>query len=67
MVDHQKMIADTVETIDIAPVSGHFGRRLRAHLFVEDAIAQRLRGIDLGGIRRQPDLQGFESNVDNGL
>ncbi len=46
--DHQKMVAEFVEAVEVAPLGAHLGRRHRRHLFVEDAIAKALRRLDLG-------------------
>ena len=47
-VEHQQVIAHLVERIEVAALRRHLRRRMRRHLFVEDAIAQRLRGVDFG-------------------
>ena len=65
MVDHQQMIAIASKRSKSRRRARHLRRRLRAHLVVEDAIAQRLRGIDLGSVLRQPHLQRFETHIDD--
>ena len=47
-VDDEKVIADLVEVVEVAPLLAHLRRRNRRHLFVEDVIAQTLRLLDFG-------------------
>ena len=57
MVENEKVIAVVVKAVHIALSAGHFRQRPRAEPFIEYAIAQRLRGIDVGRCFRQPHLQ----------
>ena len=47
----------TVEIVVVAATGQHVGRRHGAQLFIEDTIAQELRGFDLGGGLRQAKLE----------
>ena len=46
-VDHQEMIANLVELVEIAARFAHGRRRQSGHFLVEDAVAQALRRFDL--------------------
>ena len=55
-IDHQKVVADLIETIKIPTLGLCLGRRYCGHLIIENAIAKRLRGLYLfGGIRQTSD------------
>ena len=56
-VDDEKMVAEIVEAVEVAPLRAHLRRRDRRHLFVEDAVAQTLRRLDLGFGLGQTDLE----------
>ena len=64
-VEHQQVIAHLVERIEVALLRRHLGRRMGRHLLVEDAIAQRLRRVDLGGRLRQTDLEVTGDDLDD--
>ncbi len=56
-IQHQQMVADLIEAIEIAGCLAHRGRRHRRHLLIEDAIAQALRLLDFGTGFRKPDFK----------
>ena len=45
-VHHQKVVADIVIFVEVAARLAHLRRGDRAHLFVEDSVAQPLRLLD---------------------
>ena len=57
VVEHQEVIADLVELVPVAALPRGAGLRVRSHDLVEDAVAQRLRRVDIGGVLGQPHLQ----------
>ncbi len=57
VVDDEQVVADRVIAVDVALGGDHRRRRRGPHLVVEDLVAQRLRGSDLGLGRRQPDVE----------
>ena len=44
--DHEEMITNVIEPIEITFTRPHFGRRCRLHFLIEDTIAERLRSVD---------------------
>ena len=62
MVDHQKMVADRIEFVEIAMCRCHLGCRLGRHLAIEDVVAQALRSLDFGHGLRQPDFEAARAN-----
>ncbi len=66
VVADEEVVADAVEAVKIAPLPRHLGAGPRAHLLVEDAIAQRLRGVDVGHALREPHLERAGTHVDDG-
>jgi hypothetical protein len=56
-IDHQQMIADRVISVDVAAKCPHRRGRLRAHLVVEDLIAERLGSGDLVAAAGEPNIQ----------
>src|SRR5690242_21376530 len=59
------MVAHRVEIVEVAATSCHLRRRMGGHLFVEYAIAQGLRGIDLGRGLRQSNLEIARNDLDD--
>ena len=45
-VDHQQVVADIVEFIEVAPALAHLRRGDGAHFFIKNGIAQALRLFD---------------------
>ena len=56
-VEHQKMVADFIEAIGVAPRGGAEVGLPRAELIVKDAVADFLGGGDLGGVAREANFQ----------
>ena len=46
VIDDQQMVAHPIEVIDVAPRLAALGGGIGAHLLEEDAVAQRLGGVD---------------------
>ena len=65
VVEHQQVIADLVVAVAVAALLLGPGERPRAHDVVEDAVAQRLRRVDIGVTLRQPHLQRPGDDVDD--
>ena len=57
VIDDQQVIADGIETVEVPPLGRHLGGRLRAHLLIEDAVAERLRLLDLARGFRHAQLE----------
>ena len=51
------MVAALVETVEVAARARRLAGGARAKPFVEDAVAQRLRRVDVGVAFGEPDLQ----------
>ena len=65
VVEYQEVIADAVVAIEVAPQRLHPGERPRSHDLVKDAIAQRLRRLDIGGVFGEPNLQRSRDDIDD--
>ena len=63
-VDDDQMIGKVVIAIEVTRGRCHRSTRLRPHLLIEDPVAQRLRRIDLGCRRGQPELQALQPTED---
>ena len=46
VIDVQQMVAHPIKIIDVAPRPPVLGGGMRAHLLEEDAVAQRLGGVN---------------------
>ncbi len=66
-VEHQEVVADAVEFVEVLLPHGHLGRGLGRHLLIEDAVAERLGGGDLVVAFRQTDGQAARAGVDDTL
>ena len=64
-IEHQEVVADLVERIEVAAPRRHLRRRVRCHLFVKNPIAKRQRGVDLGGAFGQPNLEVAGNDLDD--
>jgi hypothetical protein len=62
-VEHQQMITELVEGIELATDHGHLAARFGVHFFAKDAEPQFLGRRDLGRRLGQPDPQVSGSNV----
>src|SRR3546814_11661901 len=60
MIHDEQMLAMLVELVCIPAPGGGLRVRVRRHLFIEDAVPQRLCRIDLGGRGGQPDLHSAD-------
>src|SRR5215471_9932764 len=65
VVENKQVIAVSVEMVDIALAPRHFGQWPGTQPLIKDAIAQRLRSIDVCGGFCQPDLQGAGPDIDD--
>ena len=54
VIDHQQVVRDGVERVDVAPERPGLGIGHRAQFLVEDPVAQCLRGIEVAGRARDP-------------
>jgi len=55
MVDHQQVVANVVEPVEVPTARRHFGSRPGRHLVIKYLVTQPLGGIDLGLGPGQPD------------
>ena len=65
VVDHHEMVAAVVEQVAVEAQPLSAGQRPRSHRLVEDAVAQRLRGVDIGARFGKPHLQRPARDVDD--
>ncbi len=56
MIEHEQMIAVLVEPVEIAAAASGFELGPSTKDFIEDAVAQCLRGVDVGLTFGEPNL-----------
>jgi hypothetical protein len=57
MIDHQEMIANIVEIVEIATQGRCARRGDGVHFFIEHAVPKGLEGVDVGVAAGEPDLE----------
>src|SRR5690606_21438486 len=65
VIDDEKVVADVVEIVEVAPEPRHAVVGPGAHLVVEDAVAERLGGVDLADAFGEADTQIAGAQVDD--
>src|SRR5262245_23670369 len=63
-VDHEQVVAELVIFVEVAPLHPHLRRGGGSHFLIEHAVAQALRGLDLGLGFRDADLKGARNRQD---
>ena len=62
VINDEKMIADSVEFVEVPAFGALCRRGLGRHLFIEDLVAQALGRFDLSHGLGQPDLEGSRAD-----